>query len=98
MTEQGLRYLLSPRVRTWIGIMRRKYCLQWPPRGSVSFGDLRRVMPVSARFGMERGRVTSYGNVLSASAHLQGLALEELEYVDPDFEAIIGACIAKAVR
>ena len=36
--------------------MRRKYRLQWPPRGSVSFGDLRRVTPVSASFGMERGR------------------------------------------
>lgn len=56
MAESGLRYLLSPRVRAWIGSMRRKYRLQWPPRGSVSFGDLRRVTPVSASFGMERGR------------------------------------------
>ena len=51
-----LRRLLSPRQRAWIGSMRRKYGLQWPRRGSVAFGDLRRVTPVSASFGMERGR------------------------------------------
>ncbi len=45
----------------------------------------------------------SYGNVLSANAYLQGLALEELEpaeldYVDADFEVIVAARIRKAVR
>lgn len=41
-----------------------------------------------------------YGNVLSASAFLYGLASEdltpaELDFSDPDFEVIIGACITK---
>jgi SAM-dependent methyltransferase len=51
-----LRGLLSPKQRAWIGSMQRKYGLQWPRRGTVSFGDLRRVTPVSASFGMDRGR------------------------------------------
>ena len=44
--------------------------------------------------------ITSYGNVLAATAFLQGLAVEELEtaeleYSDPDFEVIVGARITK---
>ena len=51
-----LKYMLSPRVRAWIGSVRRKYGLQWPRRGHVNFGDLRRVTPVSSAFGMDRGK------------------------------------------
>ena len=44
--------------------------------------------------------IVSYGNVLAATAFLYGLAIDELEpseldYVDPDFEVIIGARITK---
>jgi SAM-dependent methyltransferase len=50
------RRLLSPRLRAWIVGQQRKHRIQWPRRGSVSFGDLRRVTPVSAIFGLDRGR------------------------------------------
>jgi hypothetical protein len=48
--------LISPRLRAWLVSRQRKWGLQWPRRGSVSFGDLRRVTPISAKFGFERGR------------------------------------------
>lgn len=51
-----LRSMLSPATRAWIGSVRRKYGLQWPRRGTVNFGDLRRTKPVSASFGMDRGK------------------------------------------
>ena len=60
--------------------MRRKYGLQWPRRGSVAFGDLRRVTPVSASFGMERGRPIDRHYIeafLAANADaIQGRTLE----------------------
>jgi hypothetical protein len=45
--------------------------------------------------------ITPYGNVLSATAFLHGLAVEELtpeelDYVDPDFEVIVGVRATKA--
>lgn len=84
MGEQGLRYLLSPRVRAWIGSMRRKYRLQWPPRGSVSFGDLRRVTPVSASFGMERGRpIDRYYIEAFLAANAADIKGRTLELGDP---------------
>ncbi|MEO8302728.1 MAG: methyltransferase domain-containing protein [Betaproteobacteria bacterium] len=50
------RRLLPPRLKAWIVSQQRKHRLQWPRRGSVSFGDLRRVTPVSAIFGLDRGQ------------------------------------------
>ena len=45
--------------------------------------------------------VTAYGNVLAATAFLQGLAAEELtmaelDFLDPDFEVIVGIRATKA--
>lgn len=50
------RKVLSPRARAWLVSQQRRYGLQWPRRGSVRFGDLRRVTPISAIFGIDRGR------------------------------------------
>jgi SAM-dependent methyltransferase len=50
------RRILSPRTRAWLVSQQRKHGLQWPRRGSVQFGDLRRVTPISAIFGLDRGR------------------------------------------
>ncbi len=75
-----LKYMLSPRMRAWIGSMRRKYGLQWPRRGSVDFGDLRRVTPVSSAFGMDRGKAIDRFYIeafLQDNAHhIKGRALE----------------------
>lgn len=57
----------------------------------------------SERFGEENVDVTTYGNVLSATAFLFGLGLwdlsaEELSYVDPAFEVTIGVRAVKRDR
>lgn len=51
-----LRKLLPPKARAWLVSQQRKHGLVWPPRGGVKFGDLRRVTPISAAFGLDRGR------------------------------------------
>lgn len=50
------RRVLSPRMRAWLVAQQRRHGLVWPRRGSVSFGALRRTTPVSAIFGLDRGR------------------------------------------
>ena len=52
-------------------------------------------------WGGEQVRVTTYGNVMTACAFLQGLAAEELlprhlDHHDPDFEVIVAARLQKA--
>lgn len=42
--------------RAWVVRMIRRYRLQWPRAGSVNFGDLGRVTPVSSIFGIDRGQ------------------------------------------
>lgn len=64
------------------------------------FTALSAVRLVGEIFGEENVRVQTYGNVLSTVAFLHGLvqaelALDELEYHDPDYELIIGIMAAK---
>jgi hypothetical protein len=52
------------------------------------------------KFGQERTKVRSYGNVLAAVSFLEGIAAEELErdelaYNDPDYQVLI---VARAVK
>lgn len=47
--------LVAPEVRAWVVQQQRKYRLQWPRVGTVRFGDLRRVTPISPIFGLDRG-------------------------------------------
>ncbi|SRR5260221_9037179 len=47
--------IVSPGARKWIVAQQRKHRLQWPRAGSVRFGDLRRVTPISPIFGLDRG-------------------------------------------
>jgi SAM-dependent methyltransferase len=47
--------LLPDSLRAWVVRMMRRYRLQWPRTGSVNFGDLGRVTPVSSIFGIDRG-------------------------------------------
>jgi hypothetical protein len=49
------RRLLPARLRAWLVRQQRVHRLQWPRAGSVDFGGLRRVSPVSAIFGFDRG-------------------------------------------
>ena len=45
----------SPQFRNRVVRFQRKYRLQWPRMGGVSFGDLYRVTPISPIFGIDRG-------------------------------------------
>src|SRR5215217_8095737 len=72
--------IIPPKLRAWVVSQQRKHGLQWPRRGSVSLGDLRRVTPISAKFGLERGRpIDRYyiERFLQESApHIRGRCLE----------------------
>ena len=43
-------------LRNWIRAQQRRWGLQWNRIGSIRFGDLRRVSPISPVFGRDRGR------------------------------------------
>lgn len=72
--------LIPPRVRAWLVSQQRRHRLQWPRKGSVAFGDLRRVTPVSAKFGLDRGRaIDRYyieGFLSDSAEHICGRCLE----------------------
>jgi SAM-dependent methyltransferase len=46
---------LPPSVREWFRAQQRRHRLQWPRTGSVTFGELDRLTPVSRVFGLDRG-------------------------------------------
>lgn len=50
--------LLPEKTRNWIRAQQRRYKLQSVPVGSVNFGGLRRLSPISAIFGKDRDLLT----------------------------------------
>jgi SAM-dependent methyltransferase len=46
---------LPPGFRQWVVGMQRRFRLQWPPVGTVRFGSLRRLTPISPIFAIDRG-------------------------------------------
>jgi SAM-dependent methyltransferase len=72
--------VLPAGFRSWIVRQQRRHRLQWPRAGSVNFGDLRRVTPISPIFGMERGMAVDRHYIesflRSNAAHIRGRALE----------------------
>lgn len=51
-------FLLPDRLRKWVRAQQRLHRLQTLPVGTVNFGDLRRLSPISAVFGQDRDLVT----------------------------------------
>lgn len=52
----GIAKALLPKTfRSWAVARQRAHRLQWPRAGTVDFGQLRRLEPVSAIFGIDRG-------------------------------------------
>jgi SAM-dependent methyltransferase len=74
------RRLLPQSARSKIVETQRRYGLQWPRTGQVNIGDLRRLTPVSAIFGMDRGQpIDRYyieAFLKSESDAIKGRALE----------------------
>lgn len=56
--RDALTALLPERSRKWIRAQQRRYRLQSVPVGSVNFGGLRRLSPISAVFGKDRDLLT----------------------------------------
>jgi SAM-dependent methyltransferase len=46
---------LPPETRNWVVRQQRRYGLQWPRVGGLSFGSFYRVTPISPIFGIDRG-------------------------------------------
>jgi len=49
-----LKELVPYRIRGWLRLQRERWA-QWPPIGQVRFGSLRRLQPISRKFGFDRG-------------------------------------------
>jgi SAM-dependent methyltransferase len=49
------RNLVPPAVRRWVRRQQRRHRLQRVRFGTVDFGDLRRLTPISSAFGLDRG-------------------------------------------
>ena len=47
--------VLPAEVRRWLRAQQRRYRLQWTRVGTVEFGGLRRMTPISPVFGLDRG-------------------------------------------
>jgi SAM-dependent methyltransferase len=72
--------LMPGEVRRWVRAQQRRHRIQWPRAGTVQFGNLRRLTPISRIFGFERGLpIDRYyiGQFLSAhSRDIRGHVLE----------------------
>ena len=55
MRPPSLAQRLPPGLRRWLRERQHRYRLQWPRRGTVDFGALRRLTPVSRIVGFDRG-------------------------------------------
>jgi hypothetical protein len=74
---------------------------QWEAYWRLTSGSMQRLL--AEAFGPEQVSVQAYGNALSATAYLYGLAAEELSpaelgHVDPHYEVMICALATKAGR
>ncbi|MBI3769072.1 MAG: class I SAM-dependent methyltransferase [Deltaproteobacteria bacterium] len=75
--------LLPVDVRNWIRTQQRRYGLQWTRVGTVEFGHLRRVSPISPVFAFDRGQLVDRYYIeqfLSAcSVDVRGCVLEMMD-------------------
>lgn len=75
--------VLPPSARNWVVRQQRRFHLQWPPVGTVRFGSLRRVTPISPIFALERGLpVERYYIEQFLDAHRADIAGRGMEFGD----------------
>jgi SAM-dependent methyltransferase len=79
--------LLPDRLRKWIRKQQRLYNLQSVPVGSVDFGGLRRLSPVSAVFGQDRDLISIERHYIEEflEAHSNDICGRVLEFGDPAY-------------
>jgi SAM-dependent methyltransferase len=79
----GAVRLLPAGVRRWLRVQRRKYGLLRRPVGTVQFGNLGQVSPISSKFGSDRGLpVDRYYTEKFLSAHSSDVYGRVLEIGD----------------
>jgi len=75
--------LLPVDVRNWIRVQQRRYGLQWRRVGTVDFGQLRRVSPISPVFAFDRGQLVDRYYVerflAACTADVRGRVLEMMD-------------------
>jgi SAM-dependent methyltransferase len=75
--------LLPVDLRNWIRAQQRRYGLQWARVGTIEFGQLRRVSPISPVFAFDRGQLVDRYYIeqfLSAcSGDVRGRVLEMMD-------------------
>jgi len=81
---RGLATALLPvTLRDWMRAQQRRYGLQWARVGTLAFGDLRRVSPVSPVFGLDRGRTVDRYYIerflAACAADIRGRVLEMMD-------------------
>ncbi len=87
----ALKGVLPKELGTWVTRKRRQYRLQWVRTGTVRFGDLRRVTPISAIFGFERGQAIDRYYIESfLSANAADVRGRTLELGDPSYTKRFG--------
>ncbi len=75
--------LFPTSFRKWVRAQQRRFHLFWPPLGTVNFGDLRRVAPVSRVFALDRGfPIERYYIEQFLTAHFQDVQGRVLEIGD----------------
>ena len=78
-------------VRRWLRAQRHRYRLQWPRLGSVDFGGLRRLTPVSRVFGFDRGLpIDRYYIERFLTAHAEDIRGRVLEIGDDRYTRQFG--------
>ncbi len=82
---------LPSSVRRWLRVQRHRYRLQWPRLGSVDFGGLRRLTPVSRVFGFDRGLpIDRYYIERFLTAHAEDIRGRVLEIGDDRYTRQFG--------
>jgi hypothetical protein len=78
-----VRSVLPEPVRRLVVGVRRALRLQWPPAGTVRFGSLRRLTPISPVCGMDRGQpIDRYYVEKFLDRHREDLKGDALEFGD----------------
>jgi SAM-dependent methyltransferase len=78
-------------------VLRRRASAEPPPPGSVRFGDLRRLRPVSERFGFDRGKpIDRYYIEDFLSRHRGDIRGHVLEVGDPSYTRRFGAGVTRS--
>ena len=85
------RRCLSPATRDWVVRRQRRHGLLWPRRGTIRFGDLHRLTPISPIFGIDRGlSVERYYIDRFLAAHRTDVRGHCLEIGDPAYTRKFG--------